>query len=78
MFHQRVSPMKPPSTGQILKSKVHHADTIVDWDEFAKLVNVGETFRSGGTDLVISKKVYEETSDGFKISIHAIDPASLL
>lgn len=63
--------MKPQRIGTIFKGKTHTADTIVDWDEFAKLVNVGEIVKTLTGDLIVTQKEFEETSDALKINIYA-------
>lgn len=63
--------MKPQSIANLLKNKVHNVDTIVNWDEFRKLVSVGETLKSGPDELVITQKIFEETGEGLKISLYA-------
>jgi len=63
--------MKPQRIGTIFKGNTHTADTIVDWDELAKRVNVGEIIKTRTGDLVVTQKVFEETSDAFKINIYA-------
>lgn len=45
------------SNGTVLKSKDQVSETQVNWDEFRKIVKVGDTYLADG----LSKKVTEKT-----------------
>ncbi|MGQ7860716.1 hypothetical protein ACUN0G_15645 [Pseudomonas sp. 32A] len=62
--------MTKQNHGKPLQSKTHHANTIVDWDEFRKIVNVGDTYEFEGVPKVVTKKVYEVTPAGDAFNIY--------
>ncbi|AZP70415.1 hypothetical protein EJJ20_09055 [Pseudomonas poae] len=53
-----------------LKSKNHVSETIVDWDEFRKIVQVGDTYEALGLKRTVSEKVFEMSESGEGFTIH--------
>ncbi|KAF1024708.1 MAG: hypothetical protein GAK37_03045 [Pseudomonas sp.] len=53
-----------------LKTEAVLADTVVGWDDFRKLVNIGDSIKDGAKTLRVSDKVYEMTASGDQFAIH--------
>ena len=60
--------------GNTLKIDGTISTTVIDWDEFRKIANVGDTIREPSSrTLVITEKTFELTASGeqFAIQIYA-------
>lgn len=53
-----------------LESKNHVSATIVDWDEFRKIAQVGDTYEAYGLKKTISEKTFELNPSDADFTIH--------
>ena len=62
--------MENQSYGNVLQSEGTVSTTVIDWDEFRKSANIGDTIREPGRTLRITDKVYELTASGQHFVVH--------
>ena len=53
-----------------VKSKNHVNETIVGWDEFRKLVHVGDTYKAYGVTKTVTRKTFELNPSDADFTIH--------
>jgi hypothetical protein len=58
--------------GKLLKSDAANADTIVSWEKFVQLANIGDIYKFLGDEWVITHKVFDMTGpDQVKITLYS-------
>ncbi|MFN3357763.1 MAG: hypothetical protein ACK418_17390 [Pseudomonas sp.] len=62
--------MEYQSNGTTLQSDDTIRTTVIDWDEFRKYANVGDTIREPSRTLRIYEKAYELTASGQHFVVH--------
>jgi hypothetical protein len=67
---EEVLSMEYQSNGNTLKSDGTVTTTVIDWDEFRKTAQIGDTIREPSRTLRIYDKVYELTASGQHFVVH--------
>lgn len=56
--------------GNIQQSEGQLSTTIIGWDEFRKLAQVGDIIQEPGRALRVTEKIFELTASGEQFAIH--------
>ena len=62
--------MENQNFGNILQNDTQLSTTLVGWDDFRKLAQVGDIIQEPGRTLRITEKVFEPTASGEQFAIH--------